>query len=83
MNLWRKGDSNQWTNRLNTVGLILSSLEDPTFLVGDARDESTLRRAVKGLDATVSSLGTSVSPLEKCRRNRGERLWKYLKSPSK
>lgn len=39
-----------------------SSLDGATLLVGDARDESTLRRAVKGVDAVISSLGTSVSP---------------------
>jgi putative NADH-flavin reductase len=39
-----------------------SSLDGATLLVGDARDEATLRRAVKGVDAVISSLGTSVSP---------------------
>lgn len=32
------------------------------LLVGDARDESALREAVRGQDAVVSSLGTPVSP---------------------
>ncbi|WP_036839422.1 NAD(P)-dependent oxidoreductase [Pleomorphomonas oryzae] len=33
-----------------------------TLIVGDARDEAVLRRAVKGRDAVVSALGTPASP---------------------
>lgn len=33
-----------------------------TVIVGDARDEQALGRAVKGRDAVVSALGSSVSP---------------------
>lgn len=37
-------------------------LGDVTVIVGDARNEAALRQAVKGRDAVVSALGTSVSP---------------------
>lgn len=32
------------------------------LVVGDARDEKTLRQAVKGRDAVISALGTPASP---------------------
>ncbi len=37
-------------------------LGNVTVIVGDARDEQALRRAVKGRDAVVSAIGSSVSP---------------------
>lgn len=37
-------------------------LKGAKLIVGDARDEKTLREAVKGQDAVVSSLGTPASP---------------------
>jgi putative NADH-flavin reductase len=39
-----------------------SDLKGAKLIVGDARDEKTLREAVKGKDAVVSSLGTPASP---------------------
>jgi uncharacterized protein YbjT (DUF2867 family) len=39
-----------------------SDLKGAKLVVGDARDENTLREAVKGRDAVVSSLGTPASP---------------------
>ncbi|WP_407157906.1 NAD(P)-dependent oxidoreductase [Bradyrhizobium sp. STM 3557] len=39
-----------------------SDLKGAKLIVGDARDEQTLREAVKGRDAVVSSLGSSASP---------------------
>ena len=39
-----------------------SDLKETKVIVGDARDEIVLRQAVKGRDAVVSALGTSVSP---------------------
>jgi len=40
-----------------------SDLKETKVIVGDARDEIVLRQAVKGQDAVVSALGTSVSPV--------------------
>ncbi|MBD2751174.1 SDR family oxidoreductase [Microvirga sp. BT688] len=37
-------------------------LEGVKLIVGDARDESTLRQALKGRDAVISALGTPASP---------------------
>ena len=37
-------------------------LKGAKILIGDARDETALRQALKGQDAVVSSLGTGVSP---------------------
>jgi 2,4-dienoyl-CoA reductase-like NADH-dependent reductase (Old Yellow Enzyme family)/putative NADH-flavin reductase len=37
-------------------------LKGVNFVVGDARDENTLRAALKGQDAVVSALGTPASP---------------------
>jgi len=37
-------------------------LEGATVIVGDARDETVLRQALKGRDAVVSALGTPASP---------------------
>lgn len=37
-------------------------LKDAKLVVGDARDESALREALKGRDAVVSALGTPASP---------------------
>jgi uncharacterized protein YbjT (DUF2867 family) len=39
-----------------------AGLEGAQLVVGDARDEATLRRALKGRDAVVSALGTPASP---------------------
>jgi putative NADH-flavin reductase len=39
-----------------------SELKGATLIVGDVRDEKTLREALKGQDAVVSSLGTPASP---------------------
>jgi len=39
-----------------------SGLEGAQLVVGDARDETTLREALKGRDAVVSALGTAASP---------------------
>jgi uncharacterized protein YbjT (DUF2867 family) len=38
------------------------NLEGAELVVGDARDEATLRRALKGREAVVSALGTPASP---------------------
>jgi putative NADH-flavin reductase len=38
-------------------------LKGAKLIVGDARDESTLRQALKGRDAVISALGTPASPL--------------------
>ncbi|WP_257166316.1 NAD(P)-dependent oxidoreductase [Bradyrhizobium sp. SRS-191] len=38
-------------------------LQGARLIVGDARDEATLRKALKGQDAVISSLGTALSPL--------------------
>ncbi|CAO3423818.1 NAD(P)-dependent oxidoreductase [Azospirillum endophyticum] len=38
-------------------------LDGATLVVGDARDETALRRALEGRDAVVSALGTPVSPV--------------------
>ncbi|MGJ4970193.1 NAD(P)-dependent oxidoreductase [Bradyrhizobium sp. SZCCHNS30571] len=37
-------------------------LQGAQLIVGDARDEATLRKALKGQDVVISSLGTSLSP---------------------
>src|SRR5688500_13081430 len=37
-------------------------LKGAQIVVGDARDEATLRRALKGREAVVSALGTPASP---------------------
>lgn len=42
-----------------------AELEGARLIIGDARDEATLRRALKGQDAVISSLGTPASPLRK------------------
>lgn len=39
-----------------------SELKGTNLIVGDVRDEKTLREALKGQDAVVSSLGTPASP---------------------
>lgn len=39
-----------------------SDLKGVTLVVGDARDETVLRQALKGRDAVVSALGTPASP---------------------
>jgi uncharacterized protein YbjT (DUF2867 family) len=39
-----------------------SDLKGAKVIVGDARDETVLRQAVKGRDAVVSALGTPASP---------------------
>jgi uncharacterized protein YbjT (DUF2867 family) len=39
-----------------------SSFEGAQLVVGDARDDTTLRAALKGRDAVVSALGTAASP---------------------
>ena len=39
-----------------------NALKGAHLIVGDARDETTLRNAVKGHDAVVSALGTPASP---------------------
>ncbi len=39
------------------------ALADAELVVGDARDEAALSRAVQGCDAVISALGTPVSPL--------------------
>ncbi|HSI50693.1 MAG TPA: SDR family oxidoreductase [Ideonella sp.] len=39
-----------------------NGLEGAEIIVGDARDESALRKALKGIDAVVSALGTPASP---------------------
>jgi uncharacterized protein YbjT (DUF2867 family) len=39
-----------------------SGLEGAEVFIGDARDEAVLRKALQGMDAVVSSLGTPVSP---------------------
>jgi uncharacterized protein YbjT (DUF2867 family) len=39
-------------------------LKGATLVVGDARDERTLRQALKGVDAVVSALGTPASPFK-------------------
>ncbi|WP_315724319.1 MULTISPECIES: SDR family oxidoreductase [unclassified Bradyrhizobium] len=39
-------------------------LQGAQLIVGDARDEATLRKALKGQDAVISSLGTSLSPFK-------------------
>ena len=41
----------------------LSDLQGAKLIVGDARDESTLRQALEGRDAVISALGTPASPL--------------------
>lgn len=38
------------------------NLDGVEVIVGDARDEQVLRQALKGRDAVISALGTSVSP---------------------
>jgi uncharacterized protein YbjT (DUF2867 family) len=38
-------------------------LKGATLIVGDARDETALRQALKGRDAVVSALGTPASPI--------------------
>ena len=40
----------------------LSDLKGVKLVVGDARDENTLRQALKGRDAVISALGTPASP---------------------
>ena len=40
-----------------------SGLKGAKLIVGDARDETALRRALKGRDAVVSALGTPASPI--------------------
>lgn len=40
-----------------------SGLEGAEVFIGDARDEAALRKALQGMDAVVSALGTPVSPL--------------------
>lgn len=40
-------------------------LEGAKLIIGDARDETTLREALKGRDAVVSALGTPASPFRK------------------
>ncbi|TWB16991.1 putative NADH-flavin reductase [Nitrospirillum amazonense] len=37
-------------------------LEGAALIIGDARDETVLRRALKGRDAVISALGTPASP---------------------
>jgi uncharacterized protein YbjT (DUF2867 family) len=39
-----------------------SDLKGANLIIGDARDETTLRKALKGRDAVVSALGTPASP---------------------
>ena len=39
-------------------------LKGAKIIVGDARDETALRQAVKGRDAVVSALGTPASPFK-------------------
>jgi uncharacterized protein YbjT (DUF2867 family) len=39
-----------------------SDLRGATLIVGDARDEETLRKALKGRNAVISALGTPASP---------------------
>ena len=39
-----------------------AGLEGADIVIGDARDEAALRKALEGRDAVVSSLGTPVSP---------------------
>ncbi|MGY3449932.1 NAD(P)-dependent oxidoreductase [Bradyrhizobium sp. USDA 4353] len=39
-------------------------LQGAQLIVGDARDEATLRKALKGQDAVISSLGTALSPFK-------------------
>jgi putative NADH-flavin reductase len=40
----------------------LSDLKGAKLVVGDARDEKTLRQALQGRDAVISALGTPASP---------------------
>jgi uncharacterized protein YbjT (DUF2867 family) len=40
-----------------------SGLKGAELIVGDARDETALRRAIKGRDVVVSALGTPASPI--------------------
>ncbi len=40
-----------------------SGLKGATLIVGDARDETALRQALKGRNAVVSALGTPASPI--------------------
>ena len=40
-----------------------ADLQGAQLIVGDARDEATLRKALQGRDAVVSALGTPASPL--------------------
>jgi len=40
-------------------------LKGAHLIVGDARDEATLRKALKGQDAVISALGTPASPFRK------------------
>ena len=40
----------------------LSDLKGVKLVLGDARDENTLRQALKGRDAVISALGTPASP---------------------
>ncbi|CCD86844.1 putative Flavin reductase [Bradyrhizobium sp. ORS 285] len=42
-------------------------LHGAQLIVGDARDEATLRKALKGQDAVISSLGTPLSPFREVR----------------
>lgn len=42
-----------------------SDLQGAKIIVGDARDEPTLSKAVKGQDVVISVLGTPVSPIKK------------------
>jgi len=42
-------------------------LKGAKFIVGDARDETVLREALKGRDAVVSALGTPASPFREVR----------------
>ena len=39
-----------------------SDLDGAKLIVGDARNESALRQALKGRDAVISALGTPASP---------------------
>ena len=39
-----------------------SDLKGAKLIVGDARDETALRQALKGRDAVISALGTPASP---------------------
>lgn len=41
-----------------------SGLEGAEVFIGDARDEAVLRKALVGMDAVVSALGTPVSPFK-------------------